>query len=790
MSTDDFGFAFETSDAATGPWKHLRVARLRGSEELGRIARYELTLFAKAPAPEIDPSDLVGVRATLRMRTLTDPPFRVVHGVVTEAEELESLPDGMLYRVVLAPPLARAAHRKRFRVFLDKTPREILAAVLESDPATKRADGATLEPDDGDATAYTPAKELYAFRVTDTSRLDSRAVRPYVVQYGESDLDFLARLLEEEGLSLHVEHGRGACLAVIADADAGRSRLEPFDPLGADVPGREIGDVKLGARMRPKAVVLGDYNWRKPALDMAATADEARPAPDGLFEYAWPGGYPDAPTQGTPLAKARAERYETEAEYAVAEGKARGLAAGSIFRLQHAKARYEGEYLVTKIEVRGYQEGVVSKAAVHAEAPYTCSLELARRGRSGAAAESRFRPAQRTKKPRIVGTQTAFVTADPTTTGAEIHVGGPAGGEIGCVRLQFHWDRDAARHAKEPTSAWVRVSQLFAGAGQGAVWHPRVGAEVIVDFEDGDPDRPIVTGRVYNGQNRPPWGPDSPTKSAIRSFTSPHDGKYNELSFEDRPGGEEMKQHAARNFTAEVGHDRSETVANDASSSVGVNRTESTGANRSTAVGANDSAVVGANASLAVGANHSVAVGVNQTVLVGASQSIEVGADGAASFGGSQTVVVGADHAATIGGSSTTTVGAARKATVGGEDAHTAAGPQSLHSDASQSLTAPAQTFSADGAQTLTSSLHTVIASAIASRTAGAIAATDAPVTIVTGDAVLVLTGATTILSGASLSMSYGAIALNGGSVDVHDDDVSVDGGGSIDMKAGVIKLN
>ncbi|KYF59244.1 hypothetical protein BE08_21850 [Sorangium cellulosum] len=94
------------------------------------------------------------------------------------------------------------------------------------------------------------------------------------------------------------------------------------------------------------------------------------------------------------------------------------------------------------------------------------------------------------------GTQTAFVTAEPGAQGAEIHVGGPPGAEIGCVRVKFHWDKDAARHAKEPTSCWVRVNQVFAGVGEGAVFHPRVGVEVIVDFEEGDPDRPIVVGRA------------------------------------------------------------------------------------------------------------------------------------------------------------------------------------------------------------------------------------------------------------------------------------------------------
>jgi type VI secretion system secreted protein VgrG len=791
MSTSDYHFACEKSEGAGGPWAHLRVVRFHGHEAISTLYRYEVTLFAKAPAPEVDPHELVRSRATLRIKTLTAPEWRVVHGVVTEAEELYALPDGMLYRVIVEPPLVRARHRKRCRVFVDKTLRQIVDAVLTGDPNLSKADGATVEPDDGDDQEYSTALEQYTWRTTDASRLDSPAARPYVVQYNESDLAFVSRLLEEEGIAYHYESGRGQCLLVLSDSDAGRTKLEPFEPLATDIDGREVSTVKLGARMRPKAVVLDDYNWRKPALDMQTETRHEDPAAEGFFEYEWPGGYPDAPSQGAPLARARVDRYEVEGEYALAEVKARLLGAGVVFRMQHQKARYEGEYLVTKMDVHGFQEGVASKGAgQQGEVPFACTVELARRGKQKSVTESRYRPALATPRPRIIGSQTAFVTAEPNATGAEINVGGPQGGEIGCVRLKFHWDRDTERHAKEPTSTWVRVSQVFAGGGQGGVWHPRVGVEVIVDFVDGDPDRPLVTGRVYNGQNRPAWGPDAATKSSLKSFTSPHDGKFNELSFEDKAGGEEMKQHAARDWTAEVGHDRNESVANDSGSSVGVNRTESTGANRSASIGANNSEVVGANASLAVGANQSVAVGVNQTVMVGANQSTSVGADGSASYGGNLSVGVMGNQSVAVMGNASTSIGGTQSTVVVGTDAFTASGAQSLHSDASQTMSAPAQTFAADATQTLTSTLHSVIASAIASRAAGAIATTDAPVTIVSGDAVLVLTGSTTIMAGSSISINYGDIALNGGTVDVKAGQVSVDGGGSIEMKAGVIKLN
>ncbi len=310
------------------------------------------------------------------------------------------------------------------------------------------------------------------------------------------------------------------CLLVLSDTDQGKARLTPFDPLGVHVRARHVGTVQLGARLREKKVKLGDYDWRKPKLDLAAVAEGGG---GDLFEQHWPGGYADGKGQGEPLAQARLDRYHAEAEYATCSGWSRMLGAGSVFQLQHEKDRYEGEYLVTRLDVRGEQHGVLATHAGAASAhPFTCTFECARRGRGATVEPSRFRPARATPRPRIVGSQTAFVMDEPSSKGAEIHVGGPQGAEIGCVRLKFHWDTEAERLAKEPSSCWVRVSQVFAGAGEGALWHPRVGCEVVVEHLDGDPDRPIVTGRVYNGQNRPP-GPASgaATVSIMKSFASP-----------------------------------------------------------------------------------------------------------------------------------------------------------------------------------------------------------------------------------------------------------------------------
>jgi type VI secretion system secreted protein VgrG len=802
MSTPDFTFAWENASGPDGPWSHLQVVRFHGREELSALSRYELTLLARAPAPEVDPHDLIGARATLRIATLTTPAYKLVHGVLIEVEELGPVPEGMLYRAVLAPPLVRAQHRTRCRIFLEKTTRQIINAVLQGDPHLALDDGATVADDAGNAASFEPAAENFCWRLEDPSRVDDARVRHYCVQYNESDLAFVARLLEEEGISYHFENGAGVCLFVLSDTDRGKARLDPFDPLGVHVLARHVGAVKLGARLREKKVKLGEYDWRKPKLDLAAEANGER---EDLFEYRWPGGYADAKSLGEPLARARLDRYGVEAEYATFTGWCRMLSAGSVFRLDHDKDRYEGEYLVTRLEVHGEQTGVVTvQAATASTHPFSASFECARRGHGAAVEPSRFAPARVTPRPRIVGSQTAFVTDEPSSKGAEIHVGGPEGAEIGCVRLRFHWDTDEGRLGKEPSSCWVRVSQVFAGAGEGALWHPRVGCEVIVEHLDGDPDRPIVTGRVYNGQNRPP-GPASgaATVSIMKSFASPGAGVHNEFGFDDTAGSEQVKMHAGKDWNSTVGHDRSEKVANDSTSDVGVDRTESTGSNRKTSVGANNTETVGADESVSVSANQTIAIGANQKITVGADQTESVGANRVDSVGANQTTSVSADDKLTVGANQTLAIGANQKTSVGANVEVSIGGTRTLCVTGASSETVTAsRCVAVTGSMTHTVTGEASLASAAAvKQSAGAAfeilsggptkVAAGADLTL-TAAAKAALEGADVVINaGGSITLSAGGstIKISGAGVEIKGSAVKV-AGGSVDVSGSPVKLN
>lgn len=802
----DISFSWETAAGPEGPWSHLRVVFVRGTEALSALYRYEITAFVREPAPMLDPDELVQSRATLRFATLTEPAYRVVHGVIVEAEEVGPMPGGMLYRLVLAPPLVRAMHRARCRIFLEKTNRQIIDAVLQGDPELTLSADAVAPPDGGDDASFSRAKEVYTWRVTDPSRIDDVSTRQYCVQYNESDFAFVCRLLEEEGISFHFENGDGISVLVLADKDAGRTRLEPFDPLAPGAAGRAIQSIKLGARMRPRKVSLLDYNWKQPMLNMAV-AEPAPPAGADLMVHEYPGRYTETPAMGKPLAAATLDRLEVEASYAVGESTCRVLAAGSIFLLDHPEPRYDGEYLVTKLDVRAEQTGILPPGAsfglTSSGVPYVVTFECARRGKNGSVAESRFRPARVTPKPRIQGSQTAFVTAEPSAKGAEIHVGGPPGAEIGCVRVKFHWDTDTSRLGKEPSSCWVRVNQVFAGVGEGGVFHPRVGVEVIVDFEEGDPDRPIIVGRVYNGKNRPPGG--SPTVSTFKTMSSPASGAFNELTFDDTAGNEQIKMHTPFNWNSDAGNDRSEKVGMNSASSAGVDRNESTGSNRGTTTGGDNSEMVAGNESVLVGADQTVTIGANQTTTVTANQTTTVigqqadtvisGRTGTIftsdeltvtgpqklTVNGTQDVKVTGAQKTEYGATHEITVTSTQKIDVTGEQTIHAVGPQGLKSDASQKVEAPEQEITAGGKQTLKSSNFLADASAEAK--------IKSPTIQVDGSSVEVK-GSTVTIKGGTITIHEGNINIEGGTVNIKGSPITMDGGGQISATAGLIKLN
>lgn len=798
-STAEYAFHWDGGGTA---WEQLRVVSFHIQDAMSHPYEARIVLHARGADNEVDPETMVGALATLRIATLSDPAVRAFHGLIIEAAELGTSRDGMLYEVILAPPLARSMHRVKSRVFLEKTTKQILEAVLTGDPKLVAEDPAFEAPGAlGDP--FEPPKEVFAFRIKDTARIEEPKTRPYCVQYNESDYAFVTRLLAEEGISFHYEHHATAIVLVLSDHDDGRTKLDPAEVLGPGVRGRQVDQVRLGRRLRATRFRLNDFNWQKPALDMKTEAKGD--GDESLAHDVYPGLYPDEPKQGEPLAKARLERLLTEARFAEVTTPARLLGAGHVFEMTHPTARYEGEYLVVKAEILGHAEGELGPSErlppevrlPRDGRPFLAKLECLRRGTSEGKDESKFRPSV-LAKPRIVGTQTAIVTAEPSTKGAEIHVGGPEGNENGCVRLKFHWDLELERHDAEPTSCWVRVSQVFAGAGGGAVHHPRVGTEVIVDFQDGDPDRPIVVGRVYNGEQPPPAnGKGAATVSTMKSLASPGGKVNNEFLFDDTAGEERVMLNAGKDWSSTVGNDRTEAVKNNSSSNVDVDRSEDTGANRSTHVGGNNSESVDGDESVTVKGNQTISVTGNQeetisgneklsitgtrTVAVTSSQKVSVSADAELSVTATNKVTVGASETYSVGANQAVSVTAVKTENIGALYSLTVGGPMNESVSGPHTRTSPIDHTSTT-AHIVSSTSTDISASASASiKTATFLAQASGTATL-QGATVEVTAGGDVIISGASVKIKGGSVEIEGGSIKI--------AGGTTDITGSVVKVN
>ncbi|MEY4583044.1 MAG: hypothetical protein RL701_7747, partial [Pseudomonadota bacterium] len=391
----------------------------------------------------------------------------------------------------------------------------------------------------------------------------------------------------------------------------------PFFPPTTSAQNRKrdhIDTWQFARELRPGAYALSDFNFTKPKAAMDGYQSAAQNA--GTFEiFDYPGEY-NEPDHAAMYTRLRLEQLSAGCEVAKAQGNARGLAVGRLFNLHDfAHEDCNREYLI--IGASYYLDlGLHESGDLGHESSFRCQLSVI-------ASQTPFRPAQVTPKPIIPGPQTATVV-------------GPAGEEIwtdeyGRVKLQFHWDRVGRRN--ENSSCWVRVAQIWAGARFGAMHIPRIGQEVIVEFLEGDPDRPIVTGRVYNADNMPPYElRQHKTQSGIksRSTLGGHRDNFNELRFEDKKGEEEVFIHAEKdlrevaksNHHTRVGAHQTNDVAQNHSERVGENQELAVAGNRMVAVAGSQNVVI-AGATAADGI-HGYRIVVKDDYELHASQSVTV----------------------------------------------------------------------------------------------------------------------------------------------------------------------
>lgn len=382
----------------------------------------------------------------------------------------------------------------------------------------------------------------------------------YCVQYRESDMNFVARLLEQEGIYYYFEHTASGHELVLCDNASAHHAV----PLYEKIPykanwseahgdqGETIQSWALGVQVLPTKVVLADYDFERPAVALRKDSAVARQHDLGDYEvFDYPGEYT---LDGDGVAYAKARAQEQQAGYQVASGQAdaRGLTCGTTFKVEGLPNKtLDGEYLVLSTNIY-IEEGVEIGGEEGSEGQYSCDFQVM-------PTADKYRAPRLTPKPMVYGPQTAMVVGPPAVKPHDVHTD-----KYGRVKVQFHWDRLGKKDDK--SSCWIRVSHPSAGKNFGHISLPRVGDEVVVSFLEGDPDQPLITGRVYNAEYMPPHAlPANASVSTYlsRSMAETDKAKSNELRFEDKPGKEYIWLQAQKDFHREVENNDYDTIKAD-----------------------------------------------------------------------------------------------------------------------------------------------------------------------------------------------------------------------------------
>jgi len=600
---------------------------MHAREELGRLSDFEVTLLSEQP--DVDLDAILGKNVTVHL-TLPDDSARHFNGYVTRFSQRGRLGRYHRYQARVSSWLWFLTRTADCRIFQDMTIPDILKLVFDDHETTD-----------------------VAFELT-----ASYHKWTYCVQYRETDFNFISRLMEQAGIYYYFRHADGKHTLVLTDSTAKHVPAPGYESLIFIPPGQivrpefeHVSSWELSREVQPGVFVHDDYDLERPSVELRTKKVLSRGySPSDYEVYDYPGRYIQT-ADGEQYAGVRIDEFGAQFELAQAWTNARGVSVGSLFTLEQCPRDDQNrEHLIVAssfdLEFSGY-EGLPENLG----SEYRCTF-------TAMPSSQQFRSRRLTPKPFVQGPQTAVVV-------------GPGGEEIftdkyGRVKVQFHWDRRGRKD--ENSSCWMRVSHPWAGKNWGAVATPRIGQEVIVDFLEGDPDQPIITGRVYNAEQMPPYDlPANKTQTGIKSRSSLGGGpaNFNEIRFEDKKGEEQLFIHAEKNQDIEVendethwvGHDRTKTIDHDETTHVKHDRTETVDndetitihGNRTETVDKNETITIGKNRSESVGENETISVGKDQAISIGGNRSLSVGKDESLDVTGNRTDAVGKDESITVG---------------------------------------------------------------------------------------------------------------------------------------------
>ncbi len=570
--TQDLFFTF---DCEGDPEAGLEVRHFEGDDSIFGLYAFDIALASRRS--DVDLARLVDYPALLTIHDRYGQK-RYFNGVIASAVQAESGDRYTFYNVTVMPVLHRLRYGSDCRIFQEQTVEQIVTTILRENGVVD-----------------------FKFRL-----YERRSPREYVVQYRETHLEFIERLLAEEGIAYFHAHEEKKHTLIMTDRtvsseDCPNAKELEFNATSAGhIKGPFVSRLSWREEVLPTKFTQRDHWFQNPQYDLETSSTNgnygAQPKPYALYDF--PGGYKDSGI-GQFYTRTRLEMHRSEAAHGNGQGRCPHLAAGHFVTLSgHSNPVRNRKYLVVSVRHRGVQAGATEEDG----------------GLEGTNLSTFFRitpdavpwrPTPRTK-PQVEGPQIATVSGPP---GEEIHTDA-----FGRIKISFPWDR-YSRH-DDTSSCWIRVSQNWAGTGFGHIAIPRIGQSVIVDFIESDPAQPVVTGRVYNAINPVPYElPASKTKMVIRSQTHKGQG-FNEISLEDEKDQEEIYVHAQRNQTIHVlndestriDHDRTEEVKHDEKIAIGNDRTESVGNDETLSVGRDQRETIGQDAYLMIERNQKIQI--------------------------------------------------------------------------------------------------------------------------------------------------------------------------------------
>ncbi len=558
------------------------ITRFDGADGLSEIFEYRIE--AVRAKDDADLSQILGEKCNVSYG-LRGGGTRYFSGILVEAQSLGARDGLFVYRFVLKPWLWLLSQRSNCKIFHKKNAIDIIKEIFDRE-----------------------GKKDF-----DTRTSENYQTMEYCVQYRETDLDFVLRLMEQHGIYFYFKHSSDGHKLVLADTKSSHD-MQKAPAEGAGVGGggaypwlprgpqdrrltEHIAEWRSERRLRTGRVELDDYDYKQSTSDLTAPKEDGLAAARNYELYDYPGKYTER-SDGDRFAEIRVQAQQALDNRRYASGEAPSLYPGALCRLSGYHVQTENtEHLVVRTTHHFAQEDYRSGRGGEVT-PYEGTYELL-------PSDRRFRAPLVTPKPVVHGPQTAKVVGENRSDREEIDVD-----EYGCILVQFHWDRD-----DKTTSRRVRVAQVWSGKGWGGQIIPRVGQEVVVEFLEGDPDEPLVIGTVYNDQHELPYKlPANKNQSGLKSNSTPNGHGYNELKFDDSDGSEVINLHAEKDLQSVIKHAETREIGEEFSGSTA----------RETIVKQGDDVLKVDNGSLLVEASKSIVLKVGQSTITIEQNSVTI----------------------------------------------------------------------------------------------------------------------------------------------------------------------